>query len=173
MPSKWHNAVLLATVFWFSSSLLVDFLIMPGMFISGMMTQPEFATTGYTLFWLFNRVELVCGAVILTGLLILRYQRSSYSVVISGIRSRWSLTLGVSLLTIALTYTYLLTPAMGGLGISLDVFKDPQIATDMSFLHGSYWTLELLKLAASAMLIRLSYSDFQLSYESLGTDRRF
>lgn len=157
--SSWYSAVLLALGFWISSSLLLDCLIMPGMYVSGMMEQPEFGTAGYILFWMFNRIEVVCGAIVLTGLLILRYHRSATGVITSAVRSRWALGLGLGLLAIALTYTYLLTPAMGSLGIPLDLFEEAAVPAAMNQLHGIYWGLELLKLAGAAMLLRFSYGD--------------
>lgn len=162
--SSWYSAVLLTLGFWLSGSLLLDFVIMPGMFVSGMMSQPGFGTAGYVLFWLFNRIELLCGAVVLTGLLILRHRRSVSGVIVSGIRSRWALSLGMGLLGIALVYTYLLTPAMGALGVPLDFFQAAsEVPADMDRLHGIYWSLELLKLAGAALLLRLSYGDLSLS----------
>ncbi|PSN17029.1 hypothetical protein C7271_19850 [filamentous cyanobacterium CCP5] len=157
--SSWYGAVLLALSFWISSSLLLDCLIMPGMYVSGMMEQPEFGTAGYLLFWLFNRVEVVCGAVVLTGLLILRYYRSASGIVTSAIRSRWALGLGLGLLAIALIYTYLLTPTMGSLGITLDLFEEAAIPATMNQLHSAYWGLELLKLAGGALLLQFGYRD--------------
>ncbi|MBD2260065.1 DUF4149 domain-containing protein [Pseudanabaena sp. FACHB-2040] len=160
-PANWHNLVLFAIAFWFSSSVLIDFLIMPGLFVSGMMSQDNFGTAGYSLFWLFNRVEILCGAVVLTGLLVLRHQRDESSVLVSGTRSRWSLELAGVLLGIALIYTYLLTPTMSALGMPLDLFQPQEIPAGMNQMHALYWALEGVKLVASALLLRLCYSDLQ------------
>lgn len=160
-PKRWHNSVLFTVAFWLSSSLLIDFLIMPGLFASGMMNQSNFGTTGYSLFWLFNRLELLCGAFILTGLLALRHQRVESKVFVSGVRSRWSLELAIGLLSIALIYTYFLTPTMGALGVSLDPFQPQEIPGSMGQMHAFYWLLEAAKLAGSGVLLRLCYSDLQ------------
>jgi Domain of unknown function (DUF4149) len=162
-PARWHNWVLLAAAFWLSGSLLVDFLVMPSLFISGMMNQETFSSAGYSLFWLFNRLELLCGAVILTGLLVLRYGRNSFGVLVSGSRSRWSLELGVLLMAIALLYTYVLTPTMGALGMPLDLLQPAAVPAAMDQMHGLYWALEMLKLLSCGLLLRLCYSDVQAS----------
>jgi hypothetical protein len=51
--------------FWFSSSIILDWVIIPSLYVSGMMTQSGFASAGYLIFWNFNRIELVCAALIL------------------------------------------------------------------------------------------------------------
>ncbi|HEY9881766.1 MAG TPA: DUF4149 domain-containing protein [Leptolyngbyaceae cyanobacterium] len=162
-PASWHGIVLFSAAFWLSSSLLIDFLVMPGMFFSGMMSQSNFGTAGYSLFWSFNRLELLCGALILTGILVLRQQRSEAEILVSGARSRWSLELGAFLLGIALLYTYLLTPTMSSLGIPLDLFQSEGTPAGMDQLHAFYWALETLKLAGTAFLLKLCYSDLQAS----------
>ena len=73
---SWDALVLLVATFWLSSSVLLDFFMMPMMYESGMMEGANFATAGYSMFWLFNRVEVLCAAAVLTGLLVLRQQNS-------------------------------------------------------------------------------------------------
>jgi hypothetical protein len=171
---NWESILLAVAAFWLSSSLLLDFLLMPTLYESGMMTAPDFAAAGYSIFWLFNRVELLCGAVILSGLLVLRQQRGSTGVVISGSRSRWALMLGGLLLVIALAYTYVLTPQMGALGIHLsNPAVDPlpaavgqSVPAGMGLLHGLYWALEALKLFAIGWLTKLCYRDVAAAFES-------
>lgn len=160
-PTSWHSIVLFSAAFWLSSSLLLDFLIMPGMFFSGMMSQSNFGTAGYSLFWLFNRLEVLCAALILTGILVLRQRQAKSEIMVSGTRSRWSLELGAFLLGIALLYTYLLTPAMSALGMPLDLFQPEGIPAGMNQMHAFYWALETLKLVGTAFLLRLCYSDLQ------------
>ena len=129
------------------------------MYGSGMMSTPDFATAGYSLFWVFNRVEMLCAAAILTGLLVLRQNRSEYDVIASGSRSRWALWLSGALGAIALTYTYLLTPQMSALGLSLSgEFFEPA-APQLNLMHVLYWALESLKLVGAALLIKLCYRD--------------
>ncbi len=164
-PINWVRVVLLALTFWFSSSLLIDFVVMPGMFVSGMMTQPAFGTAGYGLFWVFNRLELVCAALILTGLLVTRQARREQAVMISGMRSRWGVEIALVLLAITLVLTYGLSPAMGGLGISLNVFEPGHIPAAMNRLHGLYFGLETLKLLGCAALLKLTFQDLRVSAE--------
>ena len=53
---NWDALVLSVAAFWLSSSVFVDFLLMPMMYETGMMNEANFATAGYSLFWLFNAV---------------------------------------------------------------------------------------------------------------------
>ena len=69
---NWQTVVMFALGFWLSSSLLIDFLIIPGLSAAGMMTQEGFASAGYLIFGIFNRIELLCAALILTGFLVIR-----------------------------------------------------------------------------------------------------
>lgn len=154
-PSFWRISVLLTLAFWISSSLMLDLVIMPGLSMAGMMTQSSFAGAGYLIFGLFNRIELLCAAVVLTGLLVVRTSRN-----ISNQRGIFALLLGVGMLTIALTYTYALTPQMSALGLQLNQFRSiTEVPALMNWLHTSYWTLDMLKLVAGGLLISLCYKD--------------
>ncbi|MGF1569570.1 MAG: DUF4149 domain-containing protein [Nodosilinea sp.] len=162
-PVNWAGVVLLSITFWLSSSLLLDFVVMPGMFISGIMSQPDFGTAGYTLFWVFNRIELVCVALVLTGLLVNRQGRGEEAVMVSGLRSRWAMEIAVALLGITLMLTYALSPAMGALGISLDAFDTSHTTpAGMNLLHGLYFGLEALKLVGCVALLKLSFQDLKV-----------
>lgn len=156
---SWDAFVLLIVTFWLSCSALLDFVMMPMMYESGMMSTSDFATAGYSLFWVFNRVEMLCAAAILTGLLVLRQNRTQYDVIASGSRSRWALWLGGSLFVIALLYTYLLTPQMGALGLNLSGEFSDFVAPQMNLMHGLYWALEAMKLVGAALLMKLCYRD--------------
>ena len=161
----WSALVLAIGAFWLSSSAFLDFLLMPMMYETGMMNEPNFATAGYSIFWLFNRVELLCGAAILSGLLVIRQLNAEadreFSVVASGSRSRWALAVSGCLLAIAFTFTYFLTPQMSALGIHLNgVFSEP--APDaMGHIHLLYWGLEALKLFSVGLLVKLCYQDMK------------
>jgi hypothetical protein len=171
---NWDALVLSVVAFWLSCSALLDFLLMPMMYESGMMSEPNFATAGYSIFWLFNRVELLCAATILSGLLVLRHRRSrsegQFEVIASGSRSRWALMIGAVLLAIALIYTYVLTPQMSALGLHLDGFADAQanaqtVPQAMNALHALYWGLEVVKLVAAGWLVKLCYRDISAMFE--------
>ncbi|MFZ4640707.1 MAG: DUF4149 domain-containing protein [Nodosilinea sp.] len=157
---NWVSVFLFALMFWFSSSLLMDLVVMPGLFVSGMLTQPDFGPAGYTLFWLFNRLELVCGALVLTGLLVNRQSRSTHGVMVSGLRSRWAVEVALVLLAIALVVTYGLSPAMGALGLALNPFDStPVLPEGMNQLHGLYFGLEALKILGCGALLKFYFQD--------------
>ncbi|MEL6815462.1 MAG: DUF4149 domain-containing protein [Cyanobacteria bacterium J06598_3] len=166
---NWDALVLLVATFWISSSAFVDFLLMPMMYETGMMNEANFATAGYSLFWLFNRVELLCAAGILSGLLALRQRKGAFDVMASGAQSRWALMLSGLLFAIALIYTYVLTPQMGALGINLSGnfvgdFSEP-VPQAMNTMHALYWGLEAVKLFAAAWLVKLCYRDIAALFE--------
>ncbi|MFM7471397.1 MAG: hypothetical protein ACKO5P_07835 [Nodosilinea sp.] len=145
-------------MFWFSSSLLMDLVIMPGLFVSGMLTRPDFGPAGYTLFWLFNRLELLWAALVLTGLLVNRQFRSAEGVVVSSLRSRWAVEIALVLLAIALVVTYVLSPAMGALGLTLNPFEATAVLPEgMNQLHGLYFGLEAFKLLGCGALLKFYF----------------
>jgi uncharacterized membrane protein HdeD (DUF308 family) len=144
---NWQMIVVASLAFWLSSSILLDFIIMPSMFFTGMMEEPSFPTAGYSLFSLYNRIELLCAAVILTGAVTLRITQAA------KFGGRQGAMLALALLSIALTYTYALTPQMSALGLplSIDSVSPPAL---MNGMHLGYWALETLKLAACGALIK-------------------
>ncbi|MEB3337033.1 MAG: hypothetical protein VKJ46_06195 [Leptolyngbyaceae bacterium] len=147
----WQTIATFTLVFWMGSSLLLDLVIMPSLYTAGMMTEPGFATAGYSIFWLFNRIELVCAATVLTGLLWVRTNRDLFSQ-----RGYASVLLSAGLLAIAFLYTYGLTPQMSALGIQLNLFESVvEIPNTMNQLHISYWVLETVKLTLGGALLNL------------------
>ena len=161
--SDWLPWLFTIAGFWLSSNVVIDFLVMPVMRVSGMAAQAEFAPAGYTLFWSFNRLELLCAAVLLTGILALRRHPGEFGISYSGSRCRWALILGLGLLSLTLVDTYVLTPEMGAMAVSLDFLSNlgsnVVMAPAMNWLHGLYWSLEVLKLASLGGLARLCYLD--------------
>jgi hypothetical protein len=156
--------------FWLSASLLLDFIIMPSMYQSGMMTSSSFGIIGYTLFSVFNRIELICGAVTLC--LGLWLWQSTL------IDQKQKIEVGVSsaiLLAIALCYTFILTPHMSGLSVDLHILDSadlvnggledlqmhsiiPQVpAAEMNQMHVVYWGLEALKITLIGTVLGLAY----------------
>jgi len=147
--SGWQTGLVFVLAFWLSGIFLLDGLVMPSLYFSGMMTEPGFAVAGYSLFWLFNRLELVCAAMILTGVLGLRYTRHPWHR-----PGQVSWILATLLLAIALIETYTLTPNMSALGLQLDYFTAvAKIPVNMELLHIGYWLLDLLKLGAGSILV--------------------
>jgi hypothetical protein len=149
---KWQTAIIFALAFWLSASLVLDLVIMPGLYSAGMMTQPGFASAGYSIFWVFNRIELLCAALVLTGALVLYKTQTLFR---PGVI--WAIALPLFLLLITLVYTYELTPAISALGLQLDWFTATETPASMTKMHEGYGLLELLKLAASAALLSFYY----------------
>ena len=161
----WDSAVLFLAVFWIGGSLILDFVVMPMLYMNGMMTAPGFASAGYSLFELFNHVEMLLSGLILTGVLAMRQAHAEYSIEVSGSRSRWTLLLAVSLVAIALTYTYILTPYIGSIGIVLDMPGTIHIIPHaMNWVHGIYWGLEATKVLILGFLLRLCYGDIAAQF---------
>ncbi len=161
----WDSTVLFLAVFWLGSSLMLDLMVMPMLYMAGMMTSPGFASAGYGLFEVFNHVEMLLSGLILTGILAMRQAHADCSVEVSGSRSRWALLLASGLVAIALTYTYVLTPYMGALGIALDMpGKIHIIPNTMGWMHAAYWLLEATKMLVLGFLLRLCYSDIAAQF---------
>ncbi|MBD0304424.1 MAG: DUF4149 domain-containing protein [Tolypothrix sp. T3-bin4] len=141
----WQTAVILTLGFWLSASIILDWVIMPSLYLSGMMTQAGFATAGYTMFWNFNRIELLSAGLILTGVLAMSKTHS------------WragTVVLAVLLLAVSLVDTYFLTPQMSAIGVQLNLFETATtIPATMNLLHGGYWVLEAVKLLAAGTLL--------------------
>jgi hypothetical protein len=143
--------------FWLSSSLILDFVIMPGLSAAGMMTQSSFAAAGYSIFWTFNRIELLCAALVLASLLALRGSSNLYRQV-----RRWSIFLSILLLAIALIYTYIMMPQMSALALQLNLLEPTTgMPAGMLQMHEGYWVLEAIKLAAGTTLLGWCYGDLR------------
>ncbi|MEM8721892.1 MAG: hypothetical protein AAGE84_21780 [Cyanobacteria bacterium P01_G01_bin.39] len=152
---NWSTIIMFALGFWLSGSLVFDFLVVPGMLTSGMMNESGFASAGYMIFGTFNHVELLCAAIVLAGCFVYRY---GYGLN-AQINTQSLLTASI-LLIIALAYTYILTPQMSSLGMSLDLFSAPQSnPAAMKIMHLAYWGLEAVKLVAATALLRIFYSN--------------
>lgn len=161
----WDSAVLFLAVFWLGGSLILDLVVMPMLYMAGMMTSPGFASAGYGLFEVFNHVEMLLSSLILTGVLAMRQAHADCSVEVSGSRSRWALILASGLVAIALIYTYALTPYLGALGIALDMPGIIHIIPDtMGWMHAAYWLLEATKILVLGFLVRLCYGDIAAQF---------
>lgn len=155
---SWKTIVMFALGFWLSGSLILDFVIMPGLSAAGMMSQSGFATAGYSIFWIFNRIELLCAALTLVGLLSLRGTSNLYTSV-----RRWSILLSVLLLTIAIIYTYIMTPQMSALALQLDPWEAARgMPAGMIEMHEGYWLLEAIKLTAATAVLGWCYYDSRI-----------
>jgi len=143
---SWQNIVILTLGFWLSATLIIDWVIMPSLYVSGMMSQASFAQAGYTIFWNFNRIELLSAGLVLTGVLALNKKEN---------KLYWGMVfLAILLLAICLTDTYILTPQMSAIGLQMNLLQtnNVEIPSTMNMMHGGYWVLELIKLVAGCTL---------------------
>lgn len=149
--SSWKLILLFALGFWLSGIVMLDGIVMPSLFTSGMMTEPGFAIAGYSLFSLFNRIELLCAGLVFTSVLALRYSRHPWN------RPGWlTVLLSLLLLAIAFVDTYGFTPQMSALGLQLDWFTESsQPGAAMNQLHLIYWLLDAVKVTTAGLLIGL------------------
>lgn len=153
-PTRWLTLVLTALALWMGGSLILDFVIMPTMYVSGMMEETGFTSAGTLIFSVFNRFELVCAAVGLTSLIALA---TTLPEKFSN-RIRTITGLSLFLLAIAMIYTYILTPQMSALGINLNLFNGfTSIPDGMNQLHWSYFSLELIKLSLLGIILGWCY----------------
>ena len=151
-PSRrWQNIAIGTLGFWLSGSLILDFVIMPTMWATGMMESSGFASASYSIFWIFNRVELICAAVALSSILAL------IEVSVLNVDTNRKLLAGaIAIVVIALSYTFILTPYMSGLGINLDILATKNsMPAEMDQMHSIYWVLEASKIGIMGMLISL------------------
>ena len=149
-PSKrWQNLAIYSLGFWLSGSLILDVVIMPTLWATGMMQSNGFASAGYSLFWIFNRVELLCAAAALSGIWALS------TVARSGVYAKQETLAGaIMLFAIAFTYTFFFFFYMSGLGLDSDVLETiKSIPAEMERMHSIYWVLEASKLSIGAMLL--------------------
>jgi hypothetical protein len=148
--TRWQNLAIGSLGFWLSGSLILDLIIMPTLWATGMMESSGFASASYSIFWIFNRLELLCAASILSGIWAL--SKSS-----SNVDRKPELFAGAMMLfAIAMTYTFVLTPYMSGLGIDLDLVETTKsLPVEMNQMHSIYWVLEASKLGIAGMLLSL------------------
>ncbi|OKH22110.1 hypothetical protein [Chroogloeocystis siderophila] len=147
--SVWQNVVILTMGFWLSTSLILDWVIMPSLYISGMMTQTGFTTAGYLIFWNYNRIELLAAALVVTGVLVLNKTQFT-----EDNWQRGTTILALLLLAVPLFATYFLTPQMSATGLQLNLFDSAtEVPTTMNLLHAGYWVLEAVKFIAGGTLL--------------------
>jgi hypothetical protein len=144
-PVIWHKVLIFTLGFWISSSLFLDLVIMPSLYQAGMLDQPGFATAGYGLFGIFNRLELVCAALVMTSVFMQHY--------LGNTRKPSHIVFSLLLLMASLTCTYFLTPQMSALGLQLNLFEPAVVPTTMNQLHVGYWLIEVFKLSVGGMLL--------------------
>jgi hypothetical protein len=144
-----RTLVVVSLGFWISTSLLLDLVIMPMLWMTGMMESSGFASAGYSLFWVFNRIEVICAAAAFSGIWALG--TSNRNSVYGGAQMRAG---ALMLLAISLSYTFILSPYMSGLSVDLDILAVAKsIPAEMNQTHSIYWVLEASKLGIAGMLL--------------------
>ncbi|MCS7031635.1 MAG: hypothetical protein NZL92_08910 [Gloeomargarita sp. SKYG116] len=142
----WPLVVSLTLTFWLGATLVLDLLVMPGLYWGGLMQQVGFASFGYLLFSWFNHAELLFAALVMTSILAQSFNPPR--------RYRLGLALAGLLVVIALVYTYVLTPWMGETSAALTWLEtDNVVPASMNLLHGGYFVLELLKVIVGSTLL--------------------
>lgn len=152
---NWSGIILFTLSFWLSGSILLDAVIMPCLSATGMMAQAGFASAGYVIFGIFNRIELICAALVLTTVLVFRHYHN-----FTEKQQTWVTSLSIILFAIAIIYTYILTPQLSawGLQFNFNFFNSlSNMPQAMITLQASYWVLEIIKLLAGISLLKLVY----------------
>lgn len=149
---RWQMIICSTLAFWISSCLLLDLVIMPSLYVSGILTESGFSSAGSMLFGMFNHIELVCSALVITGILALNNLGS-----LSKYR-KLNIIMSMALLGITLILTYALTPQMTALGVELNLFNPVnEVPVAMNQLHGGYFGLELIKITLASTLLKWSF----------------
>jgi hypothetical protein len=146
---RWQNVAMGSLGLWLGGSLVLDLVIMPTLWTTGMMESSGFASASYSIFWIFNRVELLCASAVLSSVwALVEVSRAALET------KREILASAVMLLVIAIGYTFFLTPYMSGLGIDLDILTTTKsVPVEMNQLHAIYWVLEVSKLGIAGLLL--------------------
>ncbi len=153
----WQTIVMFVLGFWLSGSIILDLVIIPSLFTTGMMGEAGFASASYLMFGIFNRIELLSAGLVLTGFLVF-YRNHNFNQKLQN----FSVILASILLVITLVYTYFFTPQMSSLGLQLNLFEsNSAMPAAMISMHEVYWILEVVKLAFCATLLHWSYRNWQ------------
>jgi hypothetical protein len=151
---NWNAIILCALGFWLSGSILLDFVLIPSLSVSGMMNAGGFATAGYLVFGVFNRIEIICAALVLTVSLVFYFRHQ-----LPEKKQTLFLVFANLLLLIALAYTYVFIPEMSGWGLSLNQFSaTTEMPSEMISWHEGYWFLEGVKYLLVINLFRWCYN---------------
>ncbi len=133
---------------WLGGSVLLDFVVMPTLYKSGMMTGSSFASAAEALFSTFNSLEMLMGAIVLAAMMSRRHDRQ-----LEAHMSLGGLALPIGLLLISLVYRYWLTPQIGGLGVQDWLNPAGELPAAMLMMQAGYWLLETVKLGICGILL--------------------
>ncbi|MEM1367753.1 MAG: hypothetical protein AAGG02_06995 [Cyanobacteria bacterium P01_H01_bin.15] len=135
------SVILITLGFWLSASLVIDVMVLPALATAGMTTSPEFASAGMLIFGIFNRVEMLCAAIILAVSLSLHRLPSPEHTLGTGL-----LLSAGALFVLPLIYGLGLIPEMVSLSSNLSWFESARPMTSQMFnAHICYWLLEVAK----------------------------
>ncbi|BAQ62661.1 hypothetical protein GM3708_3067 [Geminocystis sp. NIES-3708] len=152
---NWSAIILFALGFWLSGSLLLDFVLIPSLATTGMMAQSGFASAGFTIFGVFNRIELICASLVLTCAFVFSFNHD-----LDDKKQKSFIIFSSLLFLIALAYTYLFTPHLSAWGLCLNQFNTIEtMPSAMILWHKSYWILETVKYGLGITLLRWSYQN--------------
>lgn len=136
--------------FWLSASVILDGVVIPCLYANGMMMQSGFAAAAYSLFEVFNHLEIVLGAIVVALLLSL-----GKTLITVHPKQSQMVGLAVGLFAIALAYTYWLTPDLSAWGLVMEDslgarsgMPEPMVITQVL-----YWSLEVVKFFGGAWLL--------------------
>lgn len=151
---NWSAIIIFALGFWLSCSLFLDFVLIPALSASGMMAESGFASAGFLIFSIFNRIELVCASLVLTCGFVFSFRHN-----FDQKKQGFFITFASFLFLIALAYTYLFTPHLSAWGLCLNPFN-PSTSMPPALIswHEGYWILEVLKYGLGITLLRWSYN---------------
>lgn len=156
----WQTLITFTLGFWLSASIFLDWVIMPSLYVSGMMSQDNFASAGYLMFWNFNRLELLCAALVVTGFFVLQKVQTDTDVNYNSNSwlGRGAIFLAIVMLAVSLIDTYFLTPQMSAIGMQLNLFEATSgIPAGMGLMHSIYWLLDVIKLLVGSLLIAVCW----------------
>jgi hypothetical protein len=151
---------------WMGAIVLLDLVVMPSLYFTGMMQQVDFAGAGYAIFGTFSNVEMLMSGLVLS-LVLWRIKVSqggspglqsvaNPSMAKSGSNHNSLWLLASLLLLVCCLVSSILVPQMSALSLPLDggfdrVIREPD--ETMNWFHGLYWTLDALKVFAAGLLV--------------------
>jgi hypothetical protein len=145
---------------WMGAIVLLDVVVMPGLYFTGMMQQADFAGAGYSIFGAFSHVEMLVSATVLTLVLwrikVTHDARQQSPDTGSQASSSRLWLLAAMLLMVCCLVSSILVPQMSALSMPLDggfnrVLREPD--ETMNWFHGLYWMLDGLKIFAAGLLV--------------------
>lgn len=150
---NWTAIIFGSLAFWLSGSFILDFVVIPSLSVTGMMETADFASAGFTIFSIFNHIELVCASLVLTGILVVGFLNN-----FQGKKQVLFTIFSAVLFLITLAYTYAIIPNLTGWGLSIHQFTNSaEMSKSMIMWQESYWILEAIKFVLGGIILRWCY----------------